>query len=199
MNNFLMEDKKFYKEFSCLKLMNVFIEQISTGIIFFLIIRDVINKYILIGDAITYIRCIGQIMGNISGILAQFEFIYKESLNLKLYFDLMDVEIHPDEGIEIDEIREIELRNLSYKYQGKNSYTLHNINFKFDENVILVGRNGSGKSTLIKILTGLYDDYEGEVLVNGIDLRKIKKCHCKVIFLYCIRIIINMRCPLEII
>ena len=37
----------------------------------------------------------------------------------------------------------------------------------------LVGANGSGKSTLSKILLGLYLDYEGEILINGIELRKL--------------------------
>lgn len=172
---FLNEDKLFYKKFSLIKFFNMLLDQISTGVIFFLIINDAINRYILIGDAITYIRCVGQIMGNISGILAQFEFIYKKTLFLKLYFDLMEIQIPEEEGIEIDEIKKIELKNLSYKYADKNNYVLYNINLKIDGNVILVGRNGSGKSTLIKLLAGLYDDYEGNIYINDINLKKIKK------------------------
>ena len=105
--SFLNEDKKFYKKFSFVQLINELLEQISTGIIFFLIINDTINGRILIGDTITYIRCIGQIMGNVSGILSQFEFVYKKTLYLKLYFDLMEIEIPEDEGIEIEKIEKI--------------------------------------------------------------------------------------------
>lgn len=108
--SFLNEDKKFYKKFSFVQLINELLEQISTGIIFFLIINDTINGRILIGDTITYIRCIGQIMGNVSGILSQFEFVYKKTLYLKLYFDLMEIEIPEDEGIEIEKIEKIELK-----------------------------------------------------------------------------------------
>ena len=60
-------------------------------------------------------------------------------------------------------------------FDGRGNYALYNLNLEIKDNVILVGRNGSGKSTLIKILAGLYDDYEGKIFVNGINLKKIKK------------------------
>lgn len=44
-------------------------------------------------------------MGNVSGILSQFEFVYKKTLYLKLYFDLMEIEIPEDEGIEIEKLK----------------------------------------------------------------------------------------------
>ena len=49
-------------------------------------------------------------------------------------------------------------------------YILRNINCTIDrlEKIVIAGGNGSGKSTFIKLLCGLYDEYEGEILVNGI-------------------------------
>ena len=98
------------------------LEQIATGTIFLLVIYDTILGTILVGDAITYIRCIGQIMSNVSGILAQFEFGYKEALYLGLYFDLLKIETVEDNGLEIDNITSIELKNVSYKYSEKEKY-----------------------------------------------------------------------------
>ena len=175
LGQYIKEDKVFYKKFPFIKLINLLLEQIATGTIFLLVIYDTILGTILVGDAITYIRCIGQIMSNVSGILAQFEFGYKEALYLGLYFDLLKIETVEDNGLEIDNITSIELKNVSYKYSEKEKYALRHINLILDGNLVLVGRNGSGKSTLVKLLAGLYDDYEGEILINGIELRKIKK------------------------
>ena len=67
----------------------------------------------------------------------------------------------------------VEFRNVSFKYPGMDRYVLRNINLKFEESdsVVLVGLNGAGKSTLIKLLTRLYDPTEGEIYLDGRDLR----------------------------
>ena len=58
---------------------------------------------------------------------------------------------------------------------AKNEYALRNINLEFskDDFAVLVGYNGSGKSTLIKIIMGIYSDYEGDIFVNDINLRML--------------------------
>ena len=67
----------------------------------------------------------------------------------------------------------VEFRNVSFKYPGMERYVLKNINLKFEhsDSVVLVGLNGAGKSTLIKLLTRLYDPTEGEIYLDGRDLR----------------------------
>lgn len=69
---------------------------------------------------------------------------------------------------------EIEFRNVSFKYAGADEYALKNVNFKFTlgERLAFVGMNGSGKTTFIKLLCRLYDPTEGEILLNGIDIRE---------------------------
>ena len=52
-----------------------------------------------------------------------------------------------------------------------------NLEVKDGDYVILTGENGSGKTTLAKLLMGLYDNYEGNIYVNGIELRSIQKEH----------------------
>lgn len=75
----------------------------------------------------------------------------------------------------IDSIEYIEFKNVSYKYANSSKMALDNISFIFKKNdiIALVGQNGSGKSTLVKILLKLYEDYKGEILVNGIDFKDI--------------------------
>ena len=69
---------------------------------------------------------------------------------------------------------EIELRNVSFKYPGSENWSLRNVSLKLHvgERLAIVGMNGSGKTTLIKLLCRLYDPTEGEILLNGVDIRK---------------------------
>jgi ATP-binding cassette subfamily B protein len=67
----------------------------------------------------------------------------------------------------------IEFRNVSFRYPDRKDWALRNINLhiKPGEKIALVGANGAGKTTLIKLLTRLYDPTEGQILLDGIDLR----------------------------
>ena len=69
---------------------------------------------------------------------------------------------------------EIECRDVSFRYPGSDRWVLRHVNLKFrvGERLAVVGRNGSGKTTFIKLLCRLYDPTEGEILLNGIDIRK---------------------------
>lgn len=69
---------------------------------------------------------------------------------------------------------EVEFRNVSFQYPGSESYALRNVSMKFQigKRLSVVGVNGSGKSTFIKLLCRLYDPTEGEILLNGINIRK---------------------------
>lgn len=67
-----------------------------------------------------------------------------------------------------------EFKNVSFKYPNSEKYVLKNINLKLDfrKKLALVGQNGSGKSTLIKLLVRLYDPSEGEILLNGKNIKE---------------------------
>jgi ATP-binding cassette subfamily B protein len=67
----------------------------------------------------------------------------------------------------------IEFRDVSFKYEGHEEYALHRVNLTIHpgEKIALVGPNGAGKTTLIKLLTRLYDPTEGQITLDGVDLR----------------------------
>lgn len=69
---------------------------------------------------------------------------------------------------------EVEFRGVSFKYPGSENWSLKNVNMKFKvgKRLAIVGENGSGKTTFIKLLCRLYDPQEGQILLNGIDIRK---------------------------
>ena len=77
-------------------------------------------------------------------------------------------------SIKKDEPIVFELKNISFKYPDRDKYALKNINLKIDssQKLAMVGKNGSGKTTLIKLLVRLYEPTEGEILLNGINIKE---------------------------
>lgn len=84
----------------------------------------------------------------------------------------------------IKNIEEIIFRNVCFQYPGTDHKVLENVSFtmKMGKNYALVGANGAGKTTIIKLLTGLYTDYLGEILINGRELRSYPPSEQKGIF-----------------
>lgn len=78
----------------------------------------------------------------------------------------------------------LELRNVSFTYPGTKKKILDGVSMKFEtgKKYSLVGVNGSGKSTITKLILRMYDDYDGEILLNGKELRKWSRCDIKAMF-----------------
>jgi ATP-binding cassette subfamily B protein len=71
-------------------------------------------------------------------------------------------------------VRGFEFRNVSFRYPGTSRLVLNSLDFhlRAGERVALIGKNGEGKTTLVKLMTRLYDPVEGQVLLDGVDLRE---------------------------
>lgn len=177
--DFFSQDINLRKEHR--KLDNIFtaIEQSADFAILSSIVIDASKKKILVGDTVTYVRAISNIKSNVNQILSEIVAIYNQSLFISQLFNFLDIAPDTDDegNIKINFINDIEAKNLSYCYKNNKKYTLKNINFRWKkgDNIILVGKNGSGKTTLLKIILGYYDDYEGELFLNGINLKNIEK------------------------
>ena len=139
----------------------------------------VYNGYIgtiLIGNVLTYMKAITQVKQQMTVVLGTFSEIYKESFFIDQIIDYFQLlETNEERKIVINSIENIKIEDLSYKYKEGQDYILKNINLeiKRNETVAFVGQNGSGKTTLIKLIMGFYDDYEGNIYINGIELKKI--------------------------
>lgn len=81
-------------------------------------------------------------------------------------------------------IKTIELKNVKFRYPGTKTYILNGLSLKMvaNKHYAFVGSNGAGKTTIVKLLTGLYQDYEGEILINGKELRQYELRKLKSIF-----------------
>ncbi len=101
-------------------------------------------------------------------------------------FAAMDKVKDVDSLPEINEfdLRDVEFRNVSFKYPGTTRDILKNISFKIENNChyAFVGTNGAGKTTITKLMTGLYDQYKGEILINGKELRSYSQAQIKSFF-----------------
>lgn len=69
----------------------------------------------------------------------------------------------------------LEFRHVSFKYPDQENYVIKDLSFelKSGNKYAFVGSNGGGKTTIVKLLVGMYDDYEGEILINGIERRNL--------------------------
>lgn len=93
-------------------------------------------------------------------------------------FGLLDSTPEEDTGTRtLDRARgEIEFRNVTFTYPTKDTPALHNVSFKVEagKSVALVGRSGSGKSTIASLLTRFYDVEQGEILLDGVNIREYR-------------------------
>jgi len=93
---------------------------------------------------------------------------FKEFLELEENKEVLD---NKNEKLKFETL---EIKNLYFKYKDSNHYIIKGINLSLQKgkSYSLVGLNGAGKTTLIKILVGLYRDFEGEILINGKDIKQ---------------------------
>ncbi|HDK7138548.1 TPA: ABC transporter ATP-binding protein [Clostridium botulinum] len=178
-NKFFEQDRKNYKGMSISDGVITLIDDLCLGGIFVLSILDAKYGRIMIGDAIAYITSISNIKSSIELFSGKFVEVVQQTLYISQIFEFIDMKVDSnndnDKKITINKINSIKIENLSYKYENSNHYVLKNINLTLlDGDIVsLVGKNGSGKSTLVKIIAGFYDDYEGNIFVNDINLRLI--------------------------
>lgn len=97
----------------------------------------------------------------------------------RVYFEIIEKKETKKYGTrEFDDDKfEIEFKNVSFKYPASDTYALQNVNLKIEngEHLAVVGRNGSGKTTFIKLMCRLYDVTDGEILINGINIKDYSK------------------------
>lgn len=157
------------------------ITSVFTGLIYVFVCLKARAGAFGIGSVAQYIGAITTLSRNLSSLLSVIGRMKTNAVFLKTTFEYLDLPNRMYQGSLTTEKRadrnyEIEFRNVSFRYPAAKDYALKNISFKFNvgQRLAVVGRNGSGKTTFIKLLCRLYDPTEGEILLNGIDIRKYR-------------------------
>ncbi len=132
-----------------------------------------------VGSVTQYVSALTTLTRSLSDILDSMELIRSNAPYLRTIFDFLDIPNTMYQGSLPTEKRddreyEVEFKDVSFKYPGSDLWALRHVNMKFKvgKRLAIVGENGSGKTTFIKLLCRLYDPQEGQILLNGIDIRK---------------------------
>ena len=132
-----------------------------------------------IGSITQYVGAATAMTGSIFELTALFGILKTNAEYLDTTFEFLDIPNSMYQGSLTTEKRadrqyEVEFKNVSFKYPGSENWALKNVSMKFKvgKRLAIVGENGSGKTTFIKLLCRLYDPQEGQILLNGIDIRK---------------------------
>lgn len=138
--------------------------------------KTLVKKNMLIGDCFVVINSITNIAGNINYAGNAILRLDEDSLYIDKFREFIeyDIKIPEDKGApDAPPLERLEIRNVSFSYEGTETEVLKALNIKINkgEKIAIVGHNGAGKSTFIKLLQRLYDVKEGEILLNGEDIR----------------------------
>ena len=143
------------------------------------IILRTVSGLITLGDMTMFLSIFKQSQGSFRSLLDSLNRVYESNLyldNLINYLNLQPKLAAPTNGKIAPEpiLHGIEFKHVSFRYPGSEVYVLKDINLHIQpgERIALVGLNGAGKTTLIKLLTRLYDPTDGQILLDGIDLRE---------------------------
>jgi len=144
----------------------------------FVAVKAVIGG-LAVGSIVQYVGGITRLNDGLAGLANSVAQVFSSVEAMEIYFaflDLPDKQYHGTLPVEKRSDNEyvLEFCNVSFKYPSSEAYALRNLDLKLKvgERLAVVGMNGSGKTTMIKLLCRLYDPTEGEITLNGIDIRK---------------------------
>lgn len=175
-----MKSRNFWLRHS---VIYTFSSLFSGAVMYYILIAQVLQESISIGNFTLFLGLCGAFSSALSDFYSGLGDLQQCSMQTDDFRTFMD---YPTEETgdfyDVDRVLEkgilnFEFRNVSFRYEGAQDYSLKNLNLSFPakQRLAVVGLNGAGKTTFIKLLLRLYDVTEGEILLNGINIKKFRR------------------------
>jgi ATP-binding cassette subfamily B protein len=143
------------------------------------IIFEAVSGRITIGSMTFYLTLFRQSQGTFQGLFDTINRLYENGLFMDNLFDFLKLTpqmARADRPAPMPDRFQhgLEFRSVWFRYPGREDWALRDVNLRIapGEKLALVGPNGAGKTTMIKLLTRLYDPTEGQITLDGVDLRE---------------------------
>lgn len=140
----------------------------------------IVEGTLTIGLVFSMYIFVGEIFQPITQLADVYNILQSSFASAERIFSIMDTPpqiLDDEEGIELEEMKgQIEFKNVWFKYV-EDEWVLKGVSFKVNpkDSVAFVGSTGSGKTTILSLIVRNYDIQEGQILIDGIDIKKIKK------------------------
>ena len=161
--------------------LSVALSAVLSGVVYVFVCLKALGGAFGVGSVTQYVSAVTKLTGSLSLLLQALGHMRTNATFLKTAYEFLDIPNAMYQGSLTTEKRadrqyEVEFRDVSFKYPGSDIWALRHVNMKFKvgKRLAIVGENGSGKTTFIKLLCRLYDPQEGQILLNGIDIRKYR-------------------------
>ena len=163
------------------KALAASLSAVLSGVVYVFVCLKALGGAFGIGSVTQYVSAVTTFSGNAALLLSTVSHMRANAEFLKAIYTFLDIPNSMYQGSLTTEKRsdrqyDVEFRDVSFRYPGSDIWALRHVNmrFKVGKRLAIVGENGSGKTTFIKLLCRLYDPQEGQILLNGIDIRKYR-------------------------
>ncbi len=156
------------------------ISAVAIGLIIWYGGGNVVQGTLTIGILVSFIQYTEMFFRPIRDLAEKYNIMQTAMASSERIFKLLDdksVIPDPEHPVELDTIRgEVKYKNVWFAY-NENEYVLRDVSFHVQpgESVALVGATGAGKTSIINLMTRFYDIQQGQILVDGVDIRTIRK------------------------
>ena len=178
--NIYQDNKKLATKYLGINSVFSFLSGMTFIAVLLFIVLEAIAKRITVGDISYFTTVITNLQSGVGGLFRNLVRIFSESLYTASIFEVLDASTKVKlEGkphkIDLRKPPLVEFKNVTFAYPGDPKNILKNFNLTIQpfEKIALVGENGSGKTTIIKLLCRFYDVSEGEILINGVNIKNI--------------------------